>query len=97
MGSRTVPDPVRPRQIGMIFHTEHDTDPLLPSGWNVDHGAFLSVFIDPYGSKYLMSGDKLYPWGICPPGEIAGSSLRPGERYIDTDNAIALPIAVKEL
>jgi len=69
--------------------------PDLP-GYTIRRGAHQAVVaIDAEGREYLIGRDVLYPYRSCPPQGLPASTLKPGERFIDREAAIPIPLQRK--
>lgn len=72
-------------QIGITFLFGICDVPALPSGWvTVKTPNDFVVVTAPDGAKYLVGDGVLYPWKICPDEGLPNSTLRPGQRYVET-------------
>lgn len=80
-------------QHGIAVHYGLSETPKLPEGWCCDKVQGRPVVVrSPDGSEFLLGlgNGLLYAWKKCPADGIPGSTLKPGQSYIDTKNPIRL-------
>ena len=79
-------------QRGIKIVWGYNDAPKLPDDWTIKRCAeAAAVAIAPDGKEYLIGDGVLYPWLTCPPEGLPMSSLKPGQKYLDTHAAIKLP------
>ena len=89
-GSATRTSKIIQRGIKIVWG--YNDAPKLPDDWTIKRCAeAAAVAIAPDGKEYLIGDGVLYPWLTCPPEGLPMSSLKPGQKYLDTHAAIKLP------
>jgi len=81
-------------QRGLKIVWGYNAAPKLPDTWRIERNPeAAAVAVSPDGNEYLIGDGVLYPYLKCPPEGLPLSSLKPGQRYIDTVKAIKVPNA----
>ena len=80
------------KQYGLKIVRGNAEAPQLPNGWTLKRNPDdACVATSPQGVEYLIGDGVLYPWRTCPPEGLPNSTLKSGDKYIATEDAIKWP------